>query len=143
MKDIELLRHQNPRHILFMCVANSARSQIAEGVARFLAPATVRISSAGSLPTTIRAEVAIVLSEIGISAAEQFSKNLDQVETKSVDAVITLCAEEVCPVFPGNALRIHWALPDPAQSADAGTDPIVAFRKVRDELFRRLKNVFE
>ncbi len=140
--DIEKLRRRKPRHILFLCVANSARSQLAEGIARFYAPADVVISSAGSAPTHIRLEVIEVLREIGIDATPQFSKSLDDIAVSTVEAVITLCAEEACPVFPGNVDRYHWPLADPAAIVGDLNDRLRAFRQVRDELTRRIRQMF-
>jgi len=130
-----------PEHVLFLCVANSARSQMAEGIARALAPADVRISSAGSEPTSVRPQAVRVLRELGIDISGQRSKGVDEVEPP-VDLVVTLCAEEVCPVWLGEAPRLHWGLPDPA--AVEGTDEakLEAFRAVRDELLERLRVLF-
>ncbi|MGW8268136.1 MAG: arsenate reductase/protein-tyrosine-phosphatase family protein [Longimicrobiales bacterium] len=136
-----LLRALAPRHLLFLCVANSARSQMAEGVARSLAEGSIRISSAGSVPTRIRPEAVQVLAEIGIDATSQSSKGVDEVEGE-VDAVVTLCAEEVCPAWLGKALRVHWGLPDPAGVTGGEEARLQAFRDVRDELRRRLGIVF-
>ncbi|MEQ9401379.1 MAG: arsenate reductase ArsC [Longimicrobiales bacterium] len=136
-----LLRALEPAHVLFLCVANSARSQMAEGIARSLAPDGVRVSSAGSEPSRVRPQAVEVLREIGIDASEQFSKGVDDVGGP-VDAVVTLCAEEACPVWLETAWRVHWALPDPAGAgADAATE-LEAFRRVRDELRRRLGLLF-
>ncbi len=142
MIEAALLRALRPRHILFLCVANSARSQMAEGIARSLAPKGVRVSSAGSAPASFRPQAIQVLREIGLDISGNPSKGLDAVDSSSVDAVITLCAEEVCPAFLGKTNRIHWGLPDPA--AVAGTEDIrlAAFRHVRDELLRRLTVLF-
>ncbi len=136
------LKAAHPKHVLFLCVANSARSQLAEGIARSLAPAEVKISSAGSLPTKIRPEVVQVSKEIGIDATKQYSKGLDQIDVDSIDAVITLCAEEVCPIFPRPVTKLHWGLPDPASAPGSDSGRLQAFRDVRDELLRRLKAVF-
>jgi arsenate reductase len=130
-----------PRHILFLCVANSARSQMAEGIARSLAPADVVISSAGSFPAPVRLQAIQVLREIGIDISGHRSKGLDSIDAGSVDAVITLCAEEVCPVFLGKVRRVHWGLPDPAAVTGTEETRLNAFRAVRDELLRRLKVV--
>ena len=140
-QEAEALRSAAPRHLLFLCVANSARSQLAEGVARALAPAGVRISSAGSEPGRLRPQVPVVLAEIGIDGSGLRSKGLDEVETP-VDAVVTLCAEEVCPAWLGKALRIHWGMPDPAAVEGSEEEKLQAFRDVRDELRRRLSVVF-
>jgi protein-tyrosine-phosphatase len=136
------LRSMQPRHILFLCVANSARSQLAEGIARSLAPPGVKISSAGSSPASIRPQAIRVLNEIGIDISGHRSKGLDSIDAGSVDAVITLCAEEVCPVFLGKAHRLHWGLPDPAAAIGNEETRLNAFRSVRDELLRRLKILF-
>jgi protein-tyrosine-phosphatase len=136
------LRSMQPRHILFLCVANSARSQLAEGIARSLAPPGVKISSAGSSPASIRPQAIQVLNEIGIDISGHRSKGLDSIDAGSVDAVITLCAEEVCPVFLGKAHRLHWGLPDPAAAIGNEETRLNAFRSVRDELLRRLKILF-
>jgi protein-tyrosine-phosphatase len=139
MEEARELRRAAPRHVLFLCVANSARSQMAEGIARAMAPADVQVSSAGSEPSSVRPEAIEVLREVGIDISRHRSKGTDEVDT-SVDAVITLCAEEVCPVWLGRAHRVHWGLPDPA--AVTGEERLQAFRDVRDELRRRLGVVF-
>jgi len=137
-----ILRALRPRHILFLCVANSARSQMAEGIARSLAPKGVRVSSAGSVPSFVRPHALQVLKEIGIDISGHKSKGLDAVDASSVDAVITLCAEELCPVFLGKAMRLHWGLPDPARENGNEDRKLAAFRGVRDELHRRLELLF-
>ena len=112
---------------------------MAEGIARSLAPAGVSVSSAGSEPSSVRPEAVEALREIGIDISAHRSKAVDEVDT-SVDAVVTLCAEEVCPVWLGHAMRIHWGLPDPA--AIHGEGRLQAFRDTRDELKTRLSVVF-
>lgn len=136
------LRALRPRHILFLCVANSARSQMAEGIARSLAPTGVTVSSAGSDPASVRPQAVTVLEEIGIDISGRRSKGLEAIDAGSVDAVITLCAEEVCPAFLGKAHRVHWGLPDPAAAEGNEETRLDAFRSVRDELRRRLKMLF-
>jgi len=135
------LRALAPKHILFLCVANSARSQLAEGIARSLAPHTVRVSSAGSEPTSVRPQAIAVLAEVGIDISQHSSTGIEAVE-RPVDAVITLCAEEVCPVWLGDAWRAHWGLPDPAGAGETREEELDAFRDVRDELQIRLGVVF-
>jgi len=132
----------NPRHILFLCVANSSRSQIAEGIARRLAPAGIIISSAGSAPSQVNSFAVEVMAESGIDISSHFSKSVEAIDRKTVDAVITLCAEEVCPVFLGRAKRLHWGLPDPATTPGDREAKLRSFRQVRDELNRRLTYLF-
>ncbi len=140
--DAAAIRSARPRHILFLCVANSARSQMAEGIARSLAPAGVTVSSAGSQPSRVNPLAIRALDEIGIDIRGHRSKAVDTVDPSDVDVVITLCAEEVCPVFLGEARRIHWGLPDPAHAGGTEDERLQAFREVRDELRRRLAVVF-
>lgn len=125
--------------VLFLCVANSARSQLAEGIARRLAPDGVTVWSAGSAPTRVRPEAAAVLAEIGIDISSHRSKHVDEIPAERVDVVITLCAEEECPLFLGRAERLHWGLPDPAAVEGTPEQRLEAFRAVRDELRRRLE----
>jgi thioredoxin type arsenate reductase len=124
--------------ILFLCVANSARSQMAEGIARSLAPQGLEIWSAGSNPTSIRPEAIIALQEIGIDISSFRSKSIAEIPSDKIDTVITLCSEEHCPVFLGKAHRIHWGMPDPATASGSETERLSAFRKIRDELKRRI-----
>ena len=140
--EAEELRAARPRHVLFLCVANSARSQMAEGIARSLAPAETRISSAGSQPSRVNPLAIRALDEIGIDIRDHHSKSVDSIDPTAVDVVITLCAEEVCPVFLGKARRIHWGLPDPAGVQGTDAERLESFRRVRDELRRRLSVVF-
>jgi arsenate reductase len=141
-QDAAIIRAARPRHILFLCVANSARSQMAEGIARALAPAGVRISSAGSQPSRVNPLAVKALAEIGIDITGHHSKSVNDLPADDVDAVVTLCAEEVCPVFLGSALRVHWGLPDPAHASGSDAERLQTFRDVRDELRRRLAKVF-
>jgi arsenate reductase len=142
-KDADQIRAARPRHVLFLCVANSARSQMAEGIARSLATASVKISSAGSKPSRLNPFAVKALAEIGLDIRDHHSKSVDDIPPGDVDAVVTLCAEEVCPVFLGKALRVHWGLPDPAGAGTTDEEQLQSFRDVRDELRRRLARVFE
>ncbi len=141
-RDAEAIRAARPRHLLFLCVANSARSQLAEGIARALAPPSVRISSAGSAPSRVNPLALQALAELGVDGSRQRSKSVDEIPPGDVDVVVTLCAEEVCPVFLGRAARFHWPLPDPAAVPGGAAERLEAFRRVRDELRRRLEAVF-
>ncbi len=124
-----------------MCVANSARSQMAEGLARRRFPERIRVQSAGTRPGRVNPYAVEVMSELGIDLAAHHSKSVDSIDPATVDTVITLCAEEVCPVWLGTATRLHWPLPDPASDDSALTpDELRArFRTARDEISRRLE----
>lgn len=126
--------------ILFLCVANSARSQLGEGLARRLFPG-FRIQSAGSRPSRVNPHAIAALAEVGIDASAHSSKSVADIDPATVDLVITLCAEEVCPAFLGRAERLHWPIPDPASDDPELTpeDLRVRFRAARDEIARRLE----
>lgn len=128
-------------NVLFLCVANSARSQMAEGLARAFHGDRVQAQSAGSHPSRVHPAAVAVMAELGIDISAARSTSVEDVDPETVDTVITLCAEEVCPVFLGQARRLHWPLPDPAGGSgdvDALRD---SFRKTRDEIRRRLREL--
>ena len=91
--------HSPMKHksLLFLCVANSARSQMAEGLARELLGAEVKVQSAGSAPSRVNPYAVRAMEELGISMKGQRSSAAGDVDPGSVDLVVTLCAEEVCP----------------------------------------------
>lgn len=129
-------------NILFMCVANSARSQLAEGLARQVFP-DAEIQSAGSRPGMLNRFAVQVMKEIGLDISTHFSKSTNDLSPKflaGLDYVITLCAEEVCPVLPSQrAKKLHFPFPDPA-SSDPLPDEIMLnrFREARDNIKVRL-----
>jgi arsenate reductase len=118
------------RSILFLCVANSARSQMAEGLARKLFGDRALVQSAGSEPSTVNPYAAEVMREVGVDLSEHRSKSVQTIDPATVKTVITLCAEEVCPAFLGKAERLHWPIDDPASK-----DPTIA----REEMLRRFR----
>lgn len=125
--------------IVFLCVANSARSQMAEGIARATAPEGWRVYSAGSQPALVHPLAIEVMREIDIDITAHRSKGTDDVPLDEADLIVTLCAEEVCPVVKGPAQRVHWPLPDPAAGGDMIRYQIERFRSVRDEIRERLE----
>jgi arsenate reductase len=129
-----------PRGVLFLCVHNSARSQIAEGWGRALAPEGVRIWSAGTNPAGVNPIAIEVMREVGVDISGQSSKHVDQVPLDEADTVVTLCAEEVCPVVRGDVRRVHWPLPDPGHAPEERQ--IEAFRQCRDEIRWRVSSLW-
>jgi arsenate reductase (thioredoxin) len=131
-QEVEVAR----RSILFLCVANSARSQIAEGLARALFGSDVNVLSAGSKPSRVNPYAVEVMRELGISLEQHHSKSVDTIDPASVEMVITLCAEEVCPVFLGKVERLHWPIDDPASEDLALTrnQMLGRFRRARDAI---------
>lgn len=128
--------------VLFLCVANSARSQMAEGLARAAAPSVYRFLSAGSAPGTLHPLAVAALAEVGIDISQQQAKGLPDIPLADVDTVVTLCAEEICPVVPGRVRRIHWPLPDPARVEGSDAERLAAFRTARDRLRQLLPTLW-
>ena len=129
-------------NILFMCVANSARSQLAEGLAKHLFGTKASIESAGSQPKQVNPYAVKALAEIGIDISNNRSKIVDSLPLgfiASINYVITLCAEEVCPNFPTKAERLHWPLLDPAGYSGSVDEQLERFRRTRDEIRTRLE----
>lgn len=126
--------------ILFLCVANSARSQMAEGLARRLLGGRVRVESAGSEPSTVNPYAIEVMGEVGVDLTTHRSKSVQSIDPASVGTVITLCAEEVCPVFLGKARRLHWPIQDPASKDPSlpREEMLTRFRGARDQIQARL-----
>lgn len=128
--------------LLFLCVANSARSQLAEGLARHRFGDAVVVQSAGSAPSRLNPLAVEVMAEFGIDISAQTSKSVDSIDVASIDVVITLCAEEVCPVFLGKASRLHWPIADPATTVPLQKhDALARFRDARDALAALLATV--
>ena len=125
--------------ILFMCVANSARSQLAEGLAKsFLGP-DHEIQSAGSNPGNVNPLAIQVMNEIDINISDQYSKSVDDLDPKfivGIDYIVTLCAEEVCPTMVApRAKRLHWPLTDPAGNSNlTNEEKLKLFRQVREAI---------
>jgi len=119
--------------ILFLCVANSARSQIAEGLAREMFGPSVRVQSAGSKPARVHPLAVEVMKEIGIDISSQRAKSISDVDMSRVSLVVTLCTDEVCAIRTSPSIHLHWFLPNPAIHK-AGYEDIDSFRKTRDEL---------
>lgn len=129
--------------ILFLCVANSARSQMAEGLARNHFGDRATISSAGSAPSRVNPYAIEAMAEIGIDITGQHSKSVEGIDPDGLDLVITLCAEEVCPVLPGRVKCLHWPIADPASSDPTLTaeDFRVRFRAARETIRARIESL--
>lgn len=133
------------RRILFLCTANSCRSQMAEGFARQYAPSGYAATSAGLEPKGyIHPRAIIVMQEVGIDIRNQTSKIFDASQVKNYDLIITLCgdAEERCPALPAGVARTHWPLPDPAKADGSPEEVMESFRRVRDEISELVKRLF-
>ena len=131
-----------PMRVLFLCVHNSSRSQMAEGFALALAPAGVTVMSAGTEPRGVHPNAVEVMREVAVDLAAHRSKHLNEVAWGECDTVVTLCgeAEESCPRLARDVRRLHWPLPDP--SAVKGKGQLGAFREARDEIRWRVASLW-
>lgn len=135
------LEKDNMHRILFLCVANSSRSQMAEGLAREILGPGAQVSSAGSQPTRVNPNAVAAMAEIGIDISGHGATAVRAIDPATVDLVVTLCAEEVCPILPGSVKRLHWPIADPAPDDDnLPPDEILArFRTARDQIRMRIE----
>jgi arsenate reductase len=131
-----------PGRVLFLCIHNSSRSQMAEGFARLLAPAGVEVMSAGTEPRSVHPCATEAMAEVGVDLSGQRSKHLDDVPWSGADTVVTLCgeADEACPALPAGVRRVHWPLPDPSAAPKA--KQMEVFREVRDEIRWRVASLW-
>ena len=114
---------------------------MAEGLAREFYGIEVSVQSAGSLPSSVNPLAIQVMRELGIDISRQTSKSVDIIDAGKVDTVVTLCAEEVCPLFLGHARHEHWPIRDPATCSGDELKRRSVFREVRDEISNRIKDL--
>jgi arsenate reductase (thioredoxin) len=122
--------------VLILCTGNSARSQMAEGLLRHDAGERFEVESAGTHPSSVRSEAVAVMQEIGIDISRHRAKNVTEFDGQQFEIVVTVCdnARETCPVFFGNAHRLHHDFEDPAAAQGSDEERLASFRRVRDEL---------
>ncbi len=127
---------RRPLRVLFLCTANSARGQMAEGLLRALGGERFEVASAGVEPGTLHPLAVKAMAEVGIDISTHEAKSVDRFVDKAFDYVITVCdaAAERCPVFPGAAKRVHWSVEDPAKARGSEEERLAAFRAARDAL---------
>jgi len=124
------------KRVLILCTGNSARSQMAEGLLRHDAGNRFEAESAGTKPSFVRPEAIAVMKELGIDISGHRSKSAAEFDGQKFDYVITVCdsARETCPVFFGEAKRLHRGFDDPAGLDAPEPERLALFRRVRDEL---------
>jgi len=125
---------------LVLCTHNSARSQMAEGLLRHLAPERFEVESAGTEATRVHPLAIEAMREIGADIGGHRSKTLDGFVGQPWDYVITVCdhANERCPLFPGPTQRLHWSFEDPSAATGTDAERLAVFRRVRDAIAARL-----
>lgn len=130
------------KRVLILCTGNSARSQIAEGLLRHDAGEWFNVESAGTKASFVRSEAMVVMGELDIDISGHRSKDVDEFEGQTFDYVITVCdkARECCPVFLGNAEKLHHDFEDPAALNGSEEERLAVFRRVRDELRNFLRD---
>lgn len=136
---------QPRKRVLFVCIHNSARSQIAEALLNHLAGDRFEAESAGLEPGQLNAVVVAVMREIGLDISDNVTKSVASVleAGRQFDYVVTVCDEtsaERCPVIPGSTERLHWAFADPSSFNGSIAEKLAATRKVRDEIRARIVN---
>jgi protein-tyrosine-phosphatase/DNA-binding transcriptional ArsR family regulator len=129
-----------PLRVLFLCTHNSARSQLAEALLRYMGGDQVQAYSAGSVPTQVHPDTLTVLRELGIDPTPHYAKPLEPFVGQTFDYLITVCdrVREYCPVFPGDPVQIHWSIADPVAIEDPERR-LQAFREVARDLTTRIR----
>ena len=130
-------------NILFLCVANSARSQIADGLAKAMLGSNHNIQSAGSIPSgKVHPHAIATMKDIGIDLSDHYSKSTDDLDDnflENLDYAITLCAEEVCPVLPDSVNSLHWMNEDPANDTYTEVQLQNSFMTTRENIYKLIK----
>jgi protein-tyrosine-phosphatase/DNA-binding transcriptional ArsR family regulator len=128
-----------PLRVLFLCTHNSARSQLAEAIARQRGGLKIEAYSAGSAPTALHPLTIELLEEMGVDPTLYQPKLLSRFADTPLDYIITVCdrVREACPTFPGDPAQIHWSFPDPTQATDRA-EQRKAFLSIQRELNARI-----
>ncbi len=132
------------KKVLILCTGNSARSQMAEGLLKYITQNEYEVFSAGTKPSDVRPEAIKVLLEIGIDISKNRSKSVEEFADRKIDYVLTVCdnARENCPYFPAQTKLIHHSFADPAEVQGDERARIAAFRETRDQIKKYFKNTF-
>lgn len=140
----ELKDFGEKKKILFLCVENSARSQMAQGILGHYGGNRFEVFSAGVKPAPVNPYAIRVMNEIDIDISEHKSKSVNEFKDKKFDYVITVCdrAKENCPIFPGGGKYLHWSFDDPAEAKGSEEEILGKFRKVREEIKDNIAETF-
>jgi len=138
-------RNIRERKVLFLCADNSCASQMAEAIAKHLAPPQTQIFSAGIAPREIPPTVPEVMREIQVEMSGQHPKALEAIPIEDIDLIVALGEseeKEKWPKFPPKARVEHWSIPDPQRAAGKETSGQMLFRYVRDEIDKKVAALF-
>lgn len=132
------------RSVLFLCTANSCRSQMAEGIVNTFLGDRLEAFSAGTKASFVNSMAIEVMREIGVDISKHRSKNLSEFDGQKFDYVITLCgdANETCPLYVGTTMKMHIGFDDPARSTGSEEEVWREFRRVRDEIKEKVMRYF-
>ena len=116
---------------------------MAEGLARHLFGAKAEVMSAGSMPSVLNPLAIAAMDEMGVDISGHRAKSVAEIDPTSLDMVVTLCADEVCPILPGNVRRFHWPIQDPVSrnSGLSDKEKVARFMVARDQIKARLEIV--
>src|SRR5258708_16464633 len=133
------------KRVLFVCIHNSARSQMAEAWLNHLCPESFEAHSAGLEPGTVNPLVVEVMQETGIDISGNKTKSVfDMFKSgKTFAYVITVCDEtsaERCPIFPGVTTRLHWSFPDPSAIQGGHEEKLARTREIRDTIKAKIED---
>jgi len=133
------------KRVLFLCTANSCRSQMAEGIINHFFGDKIAAFSAGTQESFVNPKAIEVMKEIGIDISKHQSKNLTAFDGQNFDYVITLCgsANETCPLYIGGTKKTHIGFDDPARVQGTKEEVLREFRSVRDEMKEKLTAFFQ
>jgi arsenate reductase len=131
-----------PRGVLFLCLHNSSRSQMAEAFARAQAPEGTEVWSAGTEPREVHPMAQTVMQEIGLDLSAHRSKNVTEIPLDRADTVVLVCGEQEasCPRLQASVRKVHWPLPDPTVVPEP--ERLEAFRRIRDEIKWRMSSLW-
>jgi arsenate reductase len=138
-------KESSMKKVMFLCTANSCRSQMAEGFAKVYGNNLIEVYSAGLMAAGVHRRAAAVMKEIGIDISGQVSKTIDESLLRNMDVVVTLCsyAENLCPSTPPDIRRIHWPIKDPVGTTGTEEEIMNDFRRARDEIKKRVQELIK
>lgn len=130
------------QRVLFVCIHNSARSQMAEGMLRAWAGDRFEVASGGTETSRVRPEAITAMSELGIDISGHASKTIERYVGQPWDWLIPVCEEacEACPYVPGAKAVLRWSFDDPSAASGTEEERLAVFRRVRDELATRIRS---
>ena len=128
--------------LLFLCTGSTARSQMAEGFARFIGPAEMHYYSAGSRPGAQSPHAVKAMHEVGIDISGQQPKSLSEIPIETIATIVALCEEDECPPPPAGVLHLAWPLPDPAQIKGDDDEMLQAYRRLREQVRELVSRLF-